>query len=83
MTKKPESKNPYLTGEQAADRLVIKPSTLVNWRYHKTGPVYRTHGNRVVYHIDDLDAWSDSQMHQTDPKPRGRKKPQSSEGEGK
>jgi hypothetical protein len=27
-------------------------------RWQQTGPDSRKHGGRVVYHIDDLDAWS-------------------------
>lgn len=57
--------NPYFTVEQAADRLKLKPDTLDKWRQQGRGPIFREHGRRIVYHIDDLDNWSDDQKRQT------------------
>lgn len=55
--------DPYLTVEQAARRLKIKRDTLDRWRMEGRGPIFRYHGGRVVYRIDDIDAWSDEQKH--------------------
>ena len=51
--------DPYLTVEQAAKRLKVKRDTLDRWRMNGTGPVFRYHGGRVVYHVKELDHWSD------------------------
>uniref|UniRef100_A0A2A4Z6F6 DNA-binding protein n=1 Tax=OCS116 cluster bacterium TaxID=2030921 RepID=A0A2A4Z6F6_9PROT len=58
MENKTENSSPFLTVEQAAERLHLKPDTLDKWRHNGNGPIFRTHGRRVVYHIDELDAWS-------------------------
>jgi len=29
-----------------------------NWRWSNDGPEYRKHGGTVVYHLDDLNAFS-------------------------
>ncbi len=49
---------PYLNIEEAAKRLKLSPNTLNKWRHLGIGPVFRDHGRRIVYHIDDLDSWS-------------------------
>lgn len=48
----------YLTTKQAAAYLGLSPRTLERMRREGGGPVYRKHGRHVLYHIDDLDAWS-------------------------
>ena len=62
---KPDNGNPYLTVEQAATRLKLKPDTLDKWRQQGRGPIFREHGRRIVYHVHDLDSWSDEQKRQT------------------
>ena len=52
--------SPFLTNTEAAAYLRIKPRTLSNMRNNKLGPAHRKHGGRVVYTIEDLNAWSDS-----------------------
>ena len=52
--------SPYLTTNEAAAFLRIKPRTLANMRNREFGPAYRKHGGRVVYTVEDLIAWSDS-----------------------
>lgn len=42
------------TTAQAAERLGLKPSTLIAWRHFGRGPVYRRVGGRVRYAEDDL-----------------------------
>lgn len=50
---------PFLTTKEAARFLKLKPNTLEKMRVYGGGPQYRKHGRYVVYHIDDLIAWSD------------------------
>jgi transposase len=49
---------PFLTTPQAGHYLGLTPRHLERLRSEARGPVYRRHGRYVVYHIDDLDAWS-------------------------
>ena len=51
-------KSPFLTTEEAAEYLRIGVRALENFRLNGGGPKYRKHGAIVVYHIDDLAAWS-------------------------
>jgi len=60
-----DTNNPYLNVAQAAARLKLKPDTLDKWRQWGRGPVFREHGRRIVYHVHDLDSWSDEQKRQT------------------
>jgi hypothetical protein len=50
---------PFLTVEEAATVLRVAKRTLDSHRSHKTGPVFRRHGGRIVYRLSDLLAWSD------------------------
>src|SRR3546814_13107131 len=47
----------YLRTPDAARRVGLSPRTLEKHRCYGTGPAYRKPGARVVYAIDDLDAW--------------------------
>tara|TARA_R110001599_G_scaffold62596_2_gene174219 strand:- start:1519 stop:1722 length:204 start_codon:yes stop_codon:yes gene_type:complete len=60
----PENDNgtPFLTTREAADYLRVSERTIQNWRYAGTGPDYRKHVGVVVYHIDDLNAFSERWM---------------------
>lgn len=49
----------YLKTPDAALRVGLSPRTLEKHRCYGTGPVYRKLGGRVVYAIDELDAWAD------------------------
>lgn len=69
------SGDPYLTIDQAAARLKVKRTTLAKWRVLGRGPAYRDHGV-IVYHIDDLDAWSREQRRTQTPKAAGKEQPQ-------
>jgi len=55
----------YLTTKQAAEYLGLSPRTLERMRRNGGGPVYRKHGRHVLYHINDLDAWSRARAQQT------------------
>lgn len=54
-----EPAGPFLDTRRAAAYLGLRPNTLERRRLNGGGPQYRKHGRRVVYHIDDLRAWSD------------------------
>lgn len=40
--------------------------TLSMWRYRQIGPPYRKLGARIVYPLDELDDWVESQAHGSD-----------------
>lgn len=69
------SSNPYLTIDEAAARLKVKRATLAKWRILGKGPAYRDHGV-IVYHIDDLDAWSRDQRRTQTPGATGKRQSQ-------
>lgn len=49
----------YVTTPDAAIHLGLSPRTLEKHRCYGTGPTYRKLGGRVVYAIDDLEAWAE------------------------
>lgn len=49
----------YVKTHEAAHLLGISPRTLEKYRCHGSGPMFRKLGGRVVYAIDDLEAWAD------------------------
>ena len=51
-------KSPFLTIEEAAIYLRLEPENMKQMRMKGTGPLYRKHVGKVVYHIDDLEQWS-------------------------
>lgn len=50
--------SPYLSARQAAHFLKLSPRTLQRMRTKGEGPIVRRHARMVLYHIDDLTAWS-------------------------
>lgn len=54
----PARARPFLNTPQAAHYLGFSARHLERLRAKGGGPVFRRHGRYVVYHIDDLDAWS-------------------------
>ncbi len=54
--------SPFLTVAEAANYLRLGARTLDNLRWIGTGPKFRKHGGRIVYHKDDLDAWSRTRL---------------------
>lgn len=48
----------HLSTKEAARFIGLSNRTLEKHRSYGTGPVYRKIGGRVVYTIDDLQAWS-------------------------
>ncbi len=58
--KRVSEESPYLEEPLAAAYLHVKRGTLRNWRVAGTGPRFRQHGSRILYHQLDLDSWSES-----------------------
>jgi predicted DNA-binding transcriptional regulator AlpA len=60
MTATPAALPPrYLRTPEAARFLSLSGRTLEKHRTYGTGPAYRKLGGRVVYALDDLQAWAD------------------------
>ncbi len=49
----------FLKTPDAAIHLGLSARTLEKHRCYGTGPVFRKLGGRIVYAIDDLDAWAE------------------------
>ncbi|MGE0851998.1 MAG: helix-turn-helix domain-containing protein [Hyphomicrobiaceae bacterium] len=64
-----DSESPFLTIDEAARFMRVNRRTLDNHRWKQTGPPYRRHGGRIVYHLEDVKRWSDEQNR---PKPQRR-----------
>lgn len=47
----------YLQQDELASRWRISPRTLERWRWRKTGPSYTKIGGRVVYAVEDVEAY--------------------------
>lgn len=56
---------PFLHPDEAADYLRITRRALENFRVTGKGPPYRKHGGRVVYHIEDLEEWSNDRRYRS------------------
>ena len=48
----------YLKTPDAATHLGLSARTLEKHRCYGTGPIFRRLGGRIVYAIDDLEAWA-------------------------
>lgn len=57
--------SPYLTPRKAAEYLLASENTLAQYRSEKRGPAYIKRGNRIVYTVEDLDAWMRSNRVET------------------
>ena len=54
----------YLRTPEAARFLSLSARTLEKHRTYGTGPAYRKLGGRVVYSVDDLQAWAERRTQQ-------------------
>jgi predicted DNA-binding transcriptional regulator AlpA len=54
-----------LDAQKAADWTGLSTSTLAKLRLTGHGPAYAKLGRRVVYRIDDLEAWIDTHRHKS------------------
>src|SRR5687768_9653031 len=52
----------YLSNQEAAAFLKLSPRTLEKQRMKGTGPKFRKFGRRVVYAVEDLQAWSNERV---------------------
>jgi predicted DNA-binding transcriptional regulator AlpA len=57
--------SPFLNAAQAALYVGLSPRTLEKMRTRGGGPRFRKHGRYVRYHIDELDAWSQTRSRGT------------------
>ena len=55
---RPDTPPRYLRTPEAARFLGLSGRTLEKHRTYGTGPVYRKLGGRIVYALDDLQAWA-------------------------
>jgi len=62
----------FLRTKEAAVFLSLSARTLEKHRTYGTGPAYRKLGGRVVYAVDDLEAWADRGAVTSTSDPRGR-----------
>ena len=61
----------FLRTPEAARHLGLSGRTLEKHRTYGTGPAYRKLGGRVVYSVDDLQAWADRGAVTSTSDPRG------------
>jgi hypothetical protein len=47
----------FLTSDEAARYLGVKPRLMENWRWRKCGPKFLKIGNRIRYTMEDLQAF--------------------------
>ena len=69
-----DDSDPFLTIAEAAQLLRVNRRTLDNLRWKGEGPPFRRHGGRIVYHRDELLAWSEQRRART-PSAKGRQEP--------
>ncbi|MCG2842271.1 helix-turn-helix domain-containing protein [Sandaracinobacter sp. RS1-74] len=62
----------FLRTKEAAEFLSLSARTLEKHRTYGTGPAYHKLGGRVVYGIDDLEAWAARGAVTSTSDPRGR-----------
>ncbi|QJU57126.1 helix-turn-helix domain-containing protein [Sphingomonas sp. AP4-R1] len=67
--------NRYLRTPEAARFLGLSQRTLEKHRTYGTGPTFRKLGGRVVYSIDELQAWADLGVATSTSDPRARTVP--------
>ncbi|BCH29826.1 transcriptional regulator [Mesorhizobium sp. L-8-10] len=79
----------YLRTPEAARFLGLSDRTLEKHRTYGTGPAYRKLGGRVVYALEDLQAWANRGTVTSTSDPRGsvlpakRHEPQAASGPGR
>ena len=61
----------FLRTKEAAEFLSLSSRTLEKHRTYGTGPAYRKLGGRVVYAVDDLQAWAERGAVTSTSDPRG------------
>ena len=61
----------FLRTKEAAEFLSLSARTLEKHRTYGTGPAYKKLGGRVVYAVDDLQAWAERGAVTSTSAPRG------------
>jgi hypothetical protein len=64
-----DSDNPFLTIDETAELLRVNRRTLDNLRWQDAGPPFRRHGGRIVYHRNEVLAWSEQRRARTATEP--------------
>jgi DNA-binding transcriptional MerR regulator len=59
--------SPFMTIDETAELLRVHRRTLDNHRWKQTGPPYRRHGGRILYHREEVLRWSE--QHRPGPRP--------------
>lgn len=54
----------HLNQVQLARRWSLSPRTLERWRWREQGPAYLKVGGRVVYRLEDVEAFERDSVHQ-------------------
>ncbi len=67
----PAVDSPFFWAAEAAVYLRISLRALENFRETGEGPVYRKHGARIVYHLEDLQRWSSRRRYRSSSKREG------------
>lgn len=57
----------HLNQVELSRRWKISPRTLERWRWQKVGPRYLKVGGRVVYRLEDIEAFEREHIHSADP----------------
>lgn len=70
----------FLRTKEAAEFLSLSARTLEKHRTYGTGPAYRKLGGRVVYSIEDLEAWAARGAMTSTSDPRGQVMPAKRQG---
>jgi len=53
----------YMTTKEAARYVALSPRTLEKYRRTGEGPIFRRFGGRVIYALDDIEAWANRSIH--------------------
>ena len=64
----------HLNQVQVADRWGFSPRTLENWRCRGEGPRFLKIGGKVVYRLQDVEAFEQDQLRAKTASARGRKR---------
>jgi len=55
----------HINQVELSRRWRLSPRTLERWRYRGTGPRYLKVGGRIVYRLDDIEAFEALRIHET------------------
>lgn len=62
---KTEKKVLHLTTEELAARYRMHPTSVANWRVSGQGPKYIKAGKRVLYPLNEVEAWEAERVHRS------------------